>query len=581
MGERCWLEMESFPARQRFHVESERGSVEVSWSKLQKLLPTNAVATSANLLATTRPGLDSRIAPEMISSEAYDGRMNAVIEKIERLYQGHSEDDEGGDEDDRTTCVPAEEDYDTEDTFIDDEDLDEYFEVNRTKTKHTGFYVNKGSLEKRAVEGKSLDEASGLKVYKKRKRPAQERPPASKKAKSDDEDAVKAPQANNKKTSFTKTIKACATKGPLAERNNGLCIDPSNTTIASDEIKTPPKESSPGRKTGPKLTMLDRAIQELEKEVADRCPPSTEKNHETEYKKRIPKEVKARLAKVARLAQKQSKIGPEELLNVLMKIMGHLMQIRSLKRNLKEMAELGISAQKEKQSKLETMKKEIVDMLKSRITPQQSAQDNSQCEEATCDGRYRWDAPTEDRISDFYELYVEGIDEHKSAATKKFYAELAELWPEGWMDSNGIKNAVLRAKERKKGAMKQAKLEERKRKKATVATPKSVKKPESPPKTLELQEHYQEQRREEHEEAREEVVVEGVRSSMSIAVMNPASSTTPWRDCPSGNGGVVMPSSLRQIKRKLLDKASNRSFCDSITPPPSSLMWMVKDPKPG
>ena len=28
--------------------------------------------------------------------------------------------------------------------------------------------------------------------------------------------------------------------------------------------------------------------------------------------------------------------------------------------------------------------------------------------------------------------------------------QLAELWPEGWMDNNGIKAAVFRAKERKK-----------------------------------------------------------------------------------------------------------------------------------
>jgi ubinuclein len=31
-----------------------------------------------------------------------------------------------------------------------------------------------------------------------------------------------------------------------------------------------------------------------------------------------------------------------------------------------------------------------------------------------------------------------------------FKFQLADIWPEGWMDNNGIKLAVYRAKERKK-----------------------------------------------------------------------------------------------------------------------------------
>ena len=33
-------------------------------------------------------------------------------------------------------------------------------------------------------------------------------------------------------------------------------------------------------------------------------------------------------------------------------------------------------------------------------------------------------------------------------------AQLAELWPDGWMDNNGIKHAVQRAKDRKKKLIK-------------------------------------------------------------------------------------------------------------------------------
>ena len=32
--------------------------------------------------------------------------------------------------------------------------------------------------------------------------------------------------------------------------------------------------------------------------------------------------------------------------------------------------------------------------------------------------------------------------------------QLAELWPDGWMDNNGIKHAVQRAKDRKKKQIK-------------------------------------------------------------------------------------------------------------------------------
>jgi hypothetical protein len=50
------------------------------------------------------------------------------------------------------------------------------------------------------------------------------------------------------------------------------------------------------------------------------------------------------------------------------------------------------------------------------------------------------------------------MDEHKGPQTRKLYVELAEIWPEGWMDNIGIKAAVCRAKERKKRLTKMGKV---------------------------------------------------------------------------------------------------------------------------
>ncbi|GLJ44278.1 hypothetical protein SUGI_0926540 [Cryptomeria japonica] len=36
----------------------------------------------------------------------------------------------------------------SEDSFIDDEELDEYFSIEKSKTKHNGFFINRGRLER-------------------------------------------------------------------------------------------------------------------------------------------------------------------------------------------------------------------------------------------------------------------------------------------------------------------------------------------------------------------------------------------------------------------------------------------------
>ena len=45
--------------------------------------------------------------------------------------------------------------YDVDDDFIDDDELDEYFEDDGLKTKHSGFFINKGELQKVDEEGRT------------------------------------------------------------------------------------------------------------------------------------------------------------------------------------------------------------------------------------------------------------------------------------------------------------------------------------------------------------------------------------------------------------------------------------------
>lgn len=43
--------------------------------------------------------------------------------------------------------VPDDDEYDTDDSFIDDTELDDYFKVDNMETKHDGFFVNRGNLD--------------------------------------------------------------------------------------------------------------------------------------------------------------------------------------------------------------------------------------------------------------------------------------------------------------------------------------------------------------------------------------------------------------------------------------------------
>ncbi|KAJ0952288.1 putative exoribonuclease II [Helianthus annuus] len=70
-------------------------------------------------------------------------RFSAVIEKIERLYMGKNSSEE-----EDLNDGPDDDEYDTKDSFIDDAELDDYFQVDNSAIKHDGFFVNRGKLER-------------------------------------------------------------------------------------------------------------------------------------------------------------------------------------------------------------------------------------------------------------------------------------------------------------------------------------------------------------------------------------------------------------------------------------------------
>ncbi|KAE8713434.1 Wound-responsive family protein, putative isoform 2 [Hibiscus syriacus] len=148
--------------RKAFMVELRPGETTfVSWRTLIKdAKRTNGsdVATAAASVLTapapepppnSHPNLQSRIVPgQAAEKDAKDeapvpNRFSVVIEKIERLYMGRDSSNE--EELDET---PNDDQYNTEDSFIDDAELDEYFEVDNSAIKHDGFFVNRGKLER-------------------------------------------------------------------------------------------------------------------------------------------------------------------------------------------------------------------------------------------------------------------------------------------------------------------------------------------------------------------------------------------------------------------------------------------------
>ncbi|CAN6476063.1 unnamed protein product [Victoria cruziana] len=579
--------------RVRYSVDLRPGETTiVSWKKLtRETAKAVQPATGAEPPAGAHPALESRIALEPLSGDRElkdamppQNRFSAVIEKIERLYKGaHSSDEEELDD------VPDDDQYDTEDSFIDDTELDEYFQVDKLQTKHSGFFVNRGKLEKIAeplpssnhqpkkrrrkdlnkgivekeaeqMMSRKLVKVGGVRMKTAARNPSlvvnrPSIPPAT------------AVVGNEHIRDSKSSLNPPSTTGPLKLKHVDLNITSESTWSAQlagrdafaahVEVKDSDKQKigavlkeSAGKITGtgepldpghqvfpekgslvqvenlstknvrhahelpmtskirhkekvarnydlagsryssgkyptqklkvqsmpkegsglkPKGTMLERAIRELEKKVAESRPPTMDVQESDpafqSVKRRLPREVKQKLAKVARLAQSSQGMISDELIYRLMSILGHLVQLKTLKRNLKEMVELGLSAKQEKEDRFQQIKREVTEMIRARVSLLKSKETLGSDDKESLRGKYRIDSATEDKLYDLCDLYTEGMEEDKGPQMRKLYVELAELWPEGWMDNHAIKEAVSRAKERKKGTLNLQNGEKVKRKK--------------------------------------------------------------------------------------------------------------------
>ncbi|KFK44263.1 hypothetical protein AALP_AA1G235600 [Arabis alpina] len=484
----------------------------VSWKKLMR----EASKVNGLLLGSVpdpppnaNPNLESRLAPGPpaeieTNDQPHSNRFNAVIEKIERLYKGKDSSDgeelDGAPDDD--------DEYDTEDSFIDDAELDEYFEVDNSAVKHDGFYVNRGKLErmepsttsnqqpkkrrrkdsvnsfgdavdvsskqtKLSLTARRKDQSTAGGSSLKRKynvaRKTQESPLpfGSQNANASlSLDVVKnSDKANHqsKNTTSHKQKEAGYSSALVVRKkeNNGTLVL-ANATGSRQLSQATRKD---GSNVKSKISTLEKAIRELEKVVAESRPPAATENQEADIssqavKRRLPREVKSNLAKVATIAASQGKIS-EELIKRLMSIVGHLIQLRSLKRNLKIMIDMGDSANREKDNRFQRINNEVLEMIKSKVSLMESQatkqevgssddfQDSAQNPSLK---KFVMDAALEDKLCDLYDIFVDGLDEDPGPEIRKLYVNLAELWPNRLMDKNGIKRAICRAKERQRAS---------------------------------------------------------------------------------------------------------------------------------
>ncbi|KAK4780168.1 hypothetical protein SAY87_016274 [Trapa incisa] len=174
-------------------------------------------------------------------------------------------------------------------------------------------------------------------------------------------------------------------------------------------------------------------------------------------KRRLPTDIKLKLAKVAKLASSHGKIS-KELINCLNGIVGHLVQLRTLKRNLKMMVNTSLSAKQEKENWFQQIKKEVDDLVKVRMLcmdprHQPGASDDPKELDPNAKGastsKFDMDTTVEDRICDLYDIYVDGLDGETGPQIRKLYFELVHLWPSGFMNNHGIKGAICCSKEQR------------------------------------------------------------------------------------------------------------------------------------
>ncbi|CAM8877646.1 unnamed protein product [Rhodiola kirilowii] len=546
--------------RQRFTVELQPGETTiVSWKKLIKEVnKANGSASAPDPLSSSVPE-DSRIPPQGPPTEAElkdeppANRFNAVIEKIERLYKGNDSSDEDLDD------VPDDDQYDTEDSFIDDAELDEYFQVDNCSTKHNGFFVNKGKLEAVRKESPLLPVQQPKKRRRKdiskalcddgplRKKQAkvgnmsiettaptpekntlcvsdnghfEDRKHQNKiKRKSADSAMDHAVSSNilngiapadqtepkavverqknehQSKIPINRVKDTSGRSDPPRQKNDSHSHSDSQTDrmnkddgflqpikhktkIGVSEIKETKisdgkhaqaanahqvHKNSSNVKT--KAALLEKAIKELERMVAESRPPTMEVQDADvsgqAVKRRLPRDIKQKLAKVARLAQANYGEVSEEVVNRLMGFLGHTMQLRTLKRNLRLMISSGLSAKQEKEVWFQQIKKEVTALITKEF--EQLARMPNNFQESGSEGKetsktkYTMSTVLEDKICDLYDRYVDGLEEDSGSQIRKLYAELAQLWPSGSMDNHGIKRGICRSKDRKRALLQQEK----------------------------------------------------------------------------------------------------------------------------
>ncbi|KAI3825300.1 hypothetical protein L1987_06781 [Smallanthus sonchifolius] len=197
-------------------------------------------------------------------------------------------------------------------------------------------------------------------------------------------------------------------------------------------------------------SMLESTVLELETMAADSRRLHSEAEDAVGTKSRLPRELKKKLETVARLAHSSHGRISEELIMHLMSILGHWLKPRTLKRWLRDMVPSEILACGGDSIRFSQIKKEVIEMIKLR-NPSKDVLDNETMDlRAAPKAKYSMDHEMEDKICDFYDIYVQGMDEIKSSEIRKFYIQLAALWPNGNMDNHGVRNAICSSKERRR-----------------------------------------------------------------------------------------------------------------------------------
>ncbi|KAE9446522.1 hypothetical protein C3L33_21596, partial [Rhododendron williamsianum] len=513
--------------RQRFTVELRPGETTiVSWKKLVKdsTKAQGPASVPEPPPANAHPALESRLAPgHADENDAKDAppasRFSAVIEKIERLYVGKNSSD-----DEDLNDIPDDDEYDTEDSFIDDAELvgivnvDDYFQFLYTVCHDMTLYndlalepanglkmglnvklerlltstgpshvvalpsvrpeemkfqnqMNSSavSAKKKYAETKtSLDPSRSSKVSEgdasllrpeekdidKQKTMAPSNFQGDKLKDGGDFSDASVPGKSShaqSKTQFAKSSNDVdeldqavqrREKDGIRERfdlnvsegtHSTQTVDTSLYLVARhteggdmllsllasflatlpkpltsskalpwlDLQKAPLQQRKEGSSVRYKSSMLEKAIRELENMVAESRPPSMEVQNadisSQAVKRRLPREVKQKLAKVARLAQASHGKISKELVNRLMSILGHLVQLRTLK---------ALEQQAGASDDFQEIGNEGKEVIKRK---------------------YSMDDALEDSICDLYDLYVQGLDEDAGPQARKLYAEVVGL----------------------------------------------------------------------------------------------------------------------------------------------------------